>query len=199
MAELDNTQSEQTQETPQQTFDQEAFLERMNASIKESLQQSQQTPQSQPSEPQATDEFGNYIRPYVQPAIQQANFAAASAIDYSKFYTHNKVVKDGEEDITEGTISETMAQEIETTFENMARQNRPASREEIRNYLVGREITKKPKIFAEKQAKKHTDALNNARRAADPGLNSQVTQFTREQLHGMSMEQLTKTMEQVEF
>lgn len=200
MAEFDDTQEQQPAEQ-QQPFDQEAFLNRMNESIRESLQQTQ--PAAQPVQQQqpaeSTDEFGNYIRPYVQPAIQQANFAAAAAMDYSKFYTHNKVVKDGEEDIAEGTISETMAKEIETTFENMARQNRPASREEIRNYLVGRDISKAPKVFAEKQAKKHQSQVDNARRASDPGLNSQVNQLSREQLHGMTMDQLTKTLEQVEF
>lgn len=197
--EIDNTDQQQAEQP--QPFDQEAFLNRMNESIKESLQnQPAPAPQpAQPAQPEQPDEFGNYIRPYVQPAIAQANFAAAAAMDYSKFYTHNKIVKDGEEDISDNTISETMAKEIEQTFENMAKQNRPASREEIRNYLLGREIAKAPQAFSEKQAKKRANAVDNARRASDPGMNSQVNQLTREQLHGMTMEQLTKSMEQVEF
>lgn len=201
MAELDNT-GEQT-EQPTQQFDQEAFLARMNESIKESLQQNQQQPQPeyrpQPTQPQAVDEFGNYIRPYVQPVLQQANFAAAAAMDYSKFYTHNRVVKDGEEDITEGTISEAMQAEIEKTFENMAKQGRPASREEIRNYLVGRDIAKSPTAFVEKAAKKKQHQLNTAQRGTDIGIASQVTNFTTDQLQAMSMDQLTKTMENINF
>ena len=203
MAEFDTTQDtqEQPQEQPaSQGFDQEAFLARMNESIKESLQNSQPVQPAQP-QPQAqpVDEFGNYIRPYVQPAIQQANFAAAAAMDYSKFYTHNKVVKDGEEDITENTISEAMQKEIETTFENMARQGRPASREEIRNYLVGRDIAKSPTAFVEKAAQRKQKQLNRAQQGGDIGVASQVTNFTTDQLQSMSMDQLTKTMENINF
>lgn len=207
MAELDNTGQEVDQpgqqNQPNQQFDQEAFLNRMNESIRESLQQNQTQPveYQQPQQPQQqpVDEFGNYIRPYVQPVLQQANFAAAAAMDYSKFYTNNRVVKNGEEDITEGTISEAMQNEIEKTFENMAKQGRPASREEIRNYLVGRDIAKSPTNFVEKATKKRQVQIEKAQRGSDIGVASQVTNFTHDQLQAMSMDQLTKTMENINF
>lgn len=207
MAEFDNTQdtpNQQVQDQPtdqpaSQGFDQEAFLARMNESIRESLTQNQPQPAQPQPQAQPVDEFGNYIRPYVQPAIQQANFAAAAAMDYSKFYTNNKVVKDGEEDITENTISQSMQKEIEKTFEDMARQGRPASREEIRNYLVGRDIAKSPTQFVEKAAKRKQQQLEKAQRGGDIGVASQVTNFTTDQLQAMSMDQLTKTMENIAF
>ena len=193
--EQDNTQqNDQTEgQQPQQAFDQEAFLQRMNDTIRDSLAQQQVQPE------QEQDQFSNYIQPYVQPIAQQANFAAAAAMDYSKFYTHNKVVKDGEEDIADNTISETMQTEIEKTFENMAKQGRPASREEIRNYLLGREIAKAPQAFVEKATKRKQQQLVNAQRGTDIGNASQVAAFTTDQLQAMSMDQLTKTMENISF
>lgn len=199
--EQDNTQQIEQTEPQSQGFDQDAFLQRMNDTIRESLaqQQVQPEPAQQPQPQQEQDQFSNYIQPYVQPIAQQANFAAAAAMDYSKFYTHNKVVKDGEEDIADNTISETMQSEIEKTFENMAKQGRPASREEIRNYLLGREIAKSPTAFVEKATKRKQQQLTKAQQGTDIGNASQVAAFTTDQLQAMSMDQLTKTMENISF
>jgi hypothetical protein len=195
-------EQDQSSEQSQTGFDQEAFLARMNESIQSSLA-AYKPPQADPevvSQPQVEpDETQQFLNPYIQPVVNQANFAAASAIDYTKFYGKNRVVADGEEDITEGTISTSMEKEIEDTFDKMARSGKPATREEIRNYLLGRDLTKDPKAFTEKQAKKRQQAVNRAQQGSDIAGMSQVTQMTPDQLYGMPQEQLTKSLENITF
>lgn len=173
--------------------------ERVKAAMDASLRQAQESLSEPEPAPVQQDAFGNYVQPYIKPALDQANFASAAAIDFARFYGKHRVVGGDDADVEDGTISDAMEKQIETTFANMARQGRPASREEIYNYLVGQEITSKPQQFYEKQSKKREKALNRARGGVDIGASTSIANLSHSQLLGMSNDQLEKALGDMAF
>lgn len=119
---------------------QERLADGMRAFYQERDAKQQAAQQAQQAQAQAqADTFGQLIAPYVQPAVQQLQFANADTRDYTAFYMQHQ---------------EAIARqaEIETKFQELARQGRAVPREDINTWLIGREKIQQDRETAAKKA-----------------------------------------------
>ena len=150
---------------------------------------------TQPTQPTQRDPMADIVAPYVQ----QANFAAAAANDKADFYADYTIVKDGEEDEEDRTISRSMRQEIEKTFSTLAQQGRPQTRESIYHYLLGKTIAKDKKSYLERSSKKKQAEVREAQAGFDVGNANASQSLSVDQMWNTPLEKLQGSIADVTF
>lgn len=158
-------------------------------------QQQQPVQQPQQQQQQPRDPMADIVAPYVQ----QANFAAAAANDKADFYADYTIVKDGEEDEEDHSISRSMRQEIEKTFTQLAQQGRPQTRESIYHYLLGKTIAKDKKSYLERSSKKKQAETREAQAGFDVGNANASQSLSVDQMWNQPLEKLQSSIADTTF
>ena len=95
----------------------------------------QQEPQITVTEQQqAHRQAGDFIKQFVDPDINDAKFVAADARDYADFYMNNPLASDYKDD-------------VEKTFKVLKDAGRPTTRNDILDYVRGRQMRIDPENF----------------------------------------------------
>lgn len=109
-------------------------------------------------QPDVTEQGRKQIREIIDPIygndIANAQLTSADAKDYTKFYRTNPDASDYED-------------KIEEVFENTKKQGRPLPRQEIYDYIVGKEFRTNPDEFTKKRQAKREKDLERAGAGAD--------------------------------
>mgnify|MGYP001606994390 CR=1 FL=1 len=138
----------------------EAFLQsKIKAEVEAAFNSYSEQQKTQPITQQTDnqkDQLKELINPYIEPGIQRAQFEGADAKDYAQFYMRNA-------DASE------YADEVEKSFEALAKAGRPTTRADILRYIRGKEMEADPAAFMTKMAEKQKAQVDKAKGAVDFG------------------------------
>lgn len=143
--------------------------------------------QRQPAKP---DPMGDLIAPY----FQRANLQAAAADDKAEFYSSYSIVKDGDEEEDEQSVSRSMRKDIEKTFTQLMKEGRPQTREAIYHYLLGKSVATDKKKFMERSSTKKKQEMDQAKAGADISGSSAAQSLSVSQMWNMPMDKMSEAL-----
>lgn len=140
-------------------------------------------------EEQQRQRMREFLDPYVSPGVNEAKLAAADAKDELKFYRAHPEALD-------------LESEIEGTFQNLVKANRPMTREDIYRNLLGKQYTEDPQKFMERASAKRQAQVARAEEATDivtASFNKAKGDKTFSGFEKLSIEDMEKALEGVAF
>lgn len=96
------------------------------------------------------------ISPFIEPGLNEARLHGADAKDYVKFYTSNPEAAE-------------YADEVEKLFEGAVKAGRPIPRQDLLDYVIGKEYRSDRDKFTEKLTSKKKEQVERAESASDIG------------------------------
>ena len=142
-------------------------FEKVQSFIKEQVQtyfddiRAKEPPLKQPQitsteQEQAHKQAGDFIKQFVDSDINDAKFVAADARDYADFYMNNPLAGDYKDD-------------VEKTFKVLKDAGRPTTRNDILDYVRGRQMRTDPENFTKGEKARQAKQLERAESAGDFG------------------------------
>jgi hypothetical protein len=172
-------------------IDMDALGEMMNKKVKEGVQEalSQVNPGPRPQQGElgkpAQDPLGDMVRGYIAPDLQATRMAVEDAKDFGSFYAK------GDEDEREWKREKST--EIEDIFGKMLKAGRPMSREDIAQWVKGKEPEKVVEFKATRQ-RKRMEQVQGTQSGIEAGSSAPRGIPAGKDPYDMSEEELGKTM-----
>ena len=111
---------------------------------------------TQTEQQQAHKQAGDFIKQFVDSDINDAKFIAADARDYADFYMNNSLAGDYKDD-------------VEKTFKVLKDAGRATTRNDILDYVRGRQMRTDPENFTKAEKARQSKQLERAESAGDFG------------------------------
>jgi hypothetical protein len=184
MAEVDNTGQDDFAKV--QGFIKEQVQTYFNELAEQTAQQTQQQPNQQQ---QAQKQAGDFVRSIINDDLNEAKLTAADAKDEVRFYRNNPDALDYEA-------------EIEKTFTDAVKVGRPLPRQDILDWIRGREYRTAPDKFKERETARTKQQLAHAEDATDIGtaaLNKAKNDTTWTNFADLPLEEMEKALDGVVF
>ena len=193
----------------------ELIKQNVSTSVKELLQQQADTStQNQPTQiqpvqqAQEPDLWDTILDPKIVPRLQQANIRAEAAEDKVEFYSSDFWSEELESWLTEDDPDKRkkekaeFRQEVEKRFSNLLQQGKGFKREAIAHNLLGEKIakdrTKYEESIGKRRKRQEESALETARKAVSI-TSGNISNFTPQDIHAMSMDKMLKELGDLQF